>query len=57
MNEMAFELVDDAITSGINTKYVLFNSWYSSPRLFSELLKPNHDGLGVLKSILSLSRS
>lgn len=49
MSDVALELVDEAIASGIKAKYVLFDSWYSSPRMFSELLKRQRDGIGMLK--------
>jgi len=49
MNNVALELVDDAIKSGIKAKYVLFDSWYASPRLFSELLTRDRYGIGMLK--------
>ncbi len=49
MNDVALELVDDAIASGIKAKYVLFDSWYASPRMFSELVKRHLDGVGMLK--------
>nr|WP_229564676.1 transposase [Pediococcus pentosaceus] len=49
MNDVALELVDDAIASGIKAKYVLFDSWFASPRMFAELVKRHHDGIGMLK--------
>lgn len=49
MNDVALELVDDAIASGIKAKYVLFDSWYASPHMFSELVKRHLDGIGMLK--------
>jgi len=49
MNDVALELVDNAITAGIKARYVLFDSWYASPRMFAELLKRDRYGLGVLK--------
>jgi len=49
MNDVALELVDDAIAAGIKTRYVLFDSWFTSPRMFYELLKRNRYGIGMLK--------
>ncbi|WP_353989684.1 transposase [Pediococcus argentinicus] len=49
MNDVALELVDDAIASGIKAKYVLFDSWFASPRMFAELVKRHRDGIGMLK--------
>jgi len=49
MNDVALELVDDAIASGVKAKYVLFDSWYASPHMFSELVKRHRDGIGMLK--------
>ncbi len=41
--------MDDAIASGVKAKYVLFDSWYASPHMFSELVKRHRDGIGMLK--------
>lgn len=49
MTDVALELVDDALNNGIKAKYVLFDSWYSSPRMFFELLKRNRFRIGILK--------
>ena len=49
MNDVALELVDAALNNGINAKYVLFDSWYASPKMFFELLKRNRFGIGMLK--------
>lgn len=49
MTDVALELVDDAIKSGIKVKYVLFDSWYASPRMFAALLKRHCHGIGMLK--------
>lgn len=49
MNEVALELVDSALSAGIKTKYVLFDSWFASPRLFFELLQRGQFGVGMLK--------
>lgn len=38
MNDVILEIVDSAVKSGIKAKYVLWDSWYISPRMFSELL-------------------
>lgn len=49
MNDVALELVDAALKNGIHAKYVLFDSWYTSPKMFFELLKRNRFGIGMLK--------
>jgi len=49
MNEVALELVDDAIASGVKAKYILFDNWFASPHMFSELVKRHRDGIGMLK--------
>ncbi len=49
MTDVALELVDDALNNGIKAKYVLFDSWYASPRMFFELLKRNRFRIGILK--------
>ncbi|KIO97145.1 transposase [Levilactobacillus brevis] len=43
------ELLDVAFNAGIKAKYVLFDSWYASPRMFFELLKRGRFGIGMLK--------
>ncbi|WP_445928188.1 transposase [Levilactobacillus sp. HBUAS70063] len=49
MNDVALELVDSALDAGIKAHYVLFDSWYTSPHMFAELLKRGRYGIGVLK--------
>ncbi len=49
MNDVALELIDSSLKNGIKAKYVLFDSWYSSPRMFSQLLKRGLFGIGMLK--------
>lgn len=49
MNDVALELVDSALNSGIKARYVLFDSWYTSPHMFAELLKRGRYGIGMLK--------
>ena len=50
-NEVALELVDSIMKSGLKAKYVLFDNWYSSPSMFSELLKQGLFGIGMLKKV------
>lgn len=49
MNGVALELVDAALKNGIKAKYVLFDSWYTSPKMFFKLLKRGCFGIGMLK--------
>lgn len=49
MNDVSLELIDSVIKNGIKSKYVLFDSWYTSPHMFSELLKRDLHGIGMLK--------
>lgn len=49
MNEVALELVDDALAAGTRAKYVLFDSWFTSPKMFAALLKRGLFGVGMLK--------
>lgn len=51
MNDVALELVDSAVKSGIKAKYVPFDNWYNSPRLYSELLKRGLFGIGMFKKV------
>jgi len=49
MNDVALELVDAALSAGIKARYVLFDSWYTSPHMFAELLKRGRYSIGMLK--------
>ncbi|MDB7660563.1 transposase [Lacticaseibacillus rhamnosus] len=49
MNEVALDLVDDAIQAGTKAKFVLFDSWFTSPKMFAALLKRGLFGVGMLK--------
>jgi len=49
MNDVALELVDAAVGAGIKARYVLFDSWFTSPHMFAELLKRGRYGIGMLK--------
>ncbi|AKP64296.1 transposase [Levilactobacillus koreensis] len=49
MNDVALELVDNAISAGIKARYVLFDSWFASPHMFAELLRRGRYGIGMLK--------
>ena len=37
MNEVVLELISQALRLGVTAKYVLFDSWYSSPQMFWHL--------------------
>ncbi|MCH5465881.1 transposase, partial [Levilactobacillus tujiorum] len=49
MNDVALELVDATVNAGIKARYVLFDSWFTSPHMFAELLKRDRYGIGMLK--------
>lgn len=49
MNDVAVELVSDAVTAGIQAQYALFDSWYSSPKMFQALRKLGLHSVGMLK--------
>lgn len=49
MSDVALELVDDALHAGTKAKYVLFDSWFTSPKMFAALLKRGLFGVGMLK--------
>lgn len=49
MNNVTVELIRQAISLGVPAKYVLFDSWFSSPKVFSYLKQLGLDGLGMIK--------
>ncbi|MDU9765459.1 transposase, partial [Helicobacter pylori] len=49
MNDVTVELIRQALRLGVEAKYVLFDSWFSSPRMFWILKKIGLDGLGMIK--------
>ncbi len=49
MNQVALELIRQAQTLGVSAKYVLFDSWYSSPKMFWQLAQLQLFGVGMLK--------
>lgn len=50
MPDVALELVDSIMKNGLKAKYILFDSWYTSPHMFHELLKRGLFGIGRLKN-------
>lgn len=51
MNEAAVDLVSQALQNGVPAQYVLFDSWYSSPKMFDLINQLGLDGVGMLKSV------
>lgn len=49
MSDVAVELIKQALRLGIRASYVLFDSWYSSPKMFWRLKALRLNGLGMLK--------
>lgn len=49
MNDVTVELIRQALRLGVEAKYVLFDSWFSSPRMFWILKRLGLDGLGMIK--------
>ncbi|WP_270344756.1 transposase [Ligilactobacillus agilis] len=49
MNQVAVELVSQALKHNIPAQYVLFDSWYSSPKMFDQIKQLGLDGIGMLK--------
>lgn len=47
--DVAVELIREAITSGITADYVLFDSWFSSPKMFYELLQLECHTISMVK--------
>ena len=49
MNQVAIELISQALKHNIPAQYVLFDSWYSSPKMFDQIKQLGLDGVGMLK--------
>ena len=49
MNNVTVELIRQAISLGVPAKYVLFDSWFSSPKIFFHLKQLGLDDLGMVK--------
>lgn len=49
MNAVSLELIQQAQSLGIKAQYVLFDSWYSSPKMFWQLSQLHLNGVGMLK--------
>ena len=49
MNEVVIELIRQALNLGVMAKYVLFDSWYSSPQMFWRLKGLGLDCVAMLK--------
>lgn len=49
MNDVALDLIDEAVKAGTKAKYVLFDSWFTSPHMFAALLNRGLFGVGMLK--------
>ena len=49
MSDVAVQLIKQAVSLGVKAQYVLFDSWYSSPKMFWNLYRLNLDGIGMLK--------
>lgn len=49
MSDVAVQLIKQAVSFSVKAQYVLFDSWYSSPKMFWNLRRLNLDGIGMLK--------
>lgn len=49
MNDVAVELLRQALANGIKAHYMLFDSWFVSPKMFWTLKQLGLDGLGMIK--------
>lgn len=49
MNEVVLELIGQALRLGVTAKYVLFDSWYSSPQMFWHLKELGLESVAMLK--------
>ena len=49
MNVVTVELLKQAVALGIPAEYVLFDSWFSLPKIFWQLKQLGLDSVGMLK--------
>lgn len=49
MNDVVLELINQTLQLGVTAKYVLFDSWYSSPQMFYHLKELGLDSVAMLK--------
>lgn len=49
MNEVVLELISQALRLGVTAKYVLFDSWYSSPQMFWHIKELGLESVAMLK--------
>lgn len=49
MNDVTVELIKQAVEEGIPADYVLFDSWFSSPKMFWQLKELGLDSVGMIK--------
>ena len=49
MPAVALELIKQARANGLKAKYVLFDSWFTSPKMFAALNDQKLIGIGMLK--------
>lgn len=49
MTDVAVELVHQALKTGVKAKYVLYDSWFSSPRMFWRLSRLGLTSIGMIK--------
>lgn len=54
MNIITLELIDQALANGVPAQYVLFDSWFSSPKMFWQLKQRKPDGVGMLKQSIKI---
>ena len=49
MNAVTVELLKQAVALGLPAEYVLFDSWFSLPKIFWQLKQLGLDSVGMLK--------
>lgn len=49
MNDVTIELIKQAIDEGVPADYVLFDSWFTSPKMFWQLKQLSLDSVGMVK--------
>lgn len=51
INDVTVELIKQAIDEGVQADYVLFDSWFTSPKMFWQLKQVGLDSIGMVKQI------
>ena len=56
MNDATVDLINQALRLGVVAKYVLFDFWFTSPRMFWILKKLGLNGLGMIQKSSKMNK-